>query len=129
MLKSFTTILLLSGYAHLPCHSMYRKLNEDMHHKVVSSLMLNRFETIMQNLQLTDNINLGQSDKLAKVRTIPNYMNDSCLKKFCQQQTISINQLKTTHFGRHGTKQYTPRKLIKFEHKMWAAATCQSYGI
>ena len=129
-LKSFMAILLLSGYVVLPRRSMYWEHSEDTHNPVVSSLMSrNRFDSIMQNLHLADNMNLDQSDKFAKVRDIINHMNDSCLKNFLPQETISIDESMIPYFGRHGAKQYIHGKPIKFGYKMWVAATCQGYCI
>ena len=93
-LKSLMAILLLSGYVVLPRRSMYWEHSEDAYNPVVSSLIFrNRFDSIMQNLHLADNMNLDQSDKFAKVRDIINHINDSCLKNFLPQETIaSMNQ-------------------------------------
>ena len=129
-LKSFMAILLLCDYVIVPRRSMYWEHSEDTHNPVVSSLMSrNRFDSIIQNLHLADNMNLDISDKFAKVREIINHMNDSCLKNFLPQETISIDESMIPYFGRQGAKQYIHGKPIKFGYKMWVAATCQGYCI
>ena len=112
-------ILLLSDYVVLPCQTMYWKRSDNTHKAIVSSLMSkNRFDLIMQNLQLADNGNFDKNDKFAKFRMLIKYLNNYSLTNFLFEQTMSIDKSMIPYFGRHGAKQFIHKKSIKFEYKM-----------
>ena len=86
-LKSFITILLVSGYVDLPRQAMYWERNEDIHSTTVSPLLSrNQYDEIMQNLHLTDNSNLDKEDKFEKVRPLINKLNEQCLANYLPEQ-------------------------------------------
>ena len=67
-LKSFITILLLSGYNELPRQEMYWKRKEDCHNVLASTLMTkNKFKECKKYLHIADNDNLDPEDIFAKV--------------------------------------------------------------
>ena len=130
MLKALIAILLFSGYVDLPRRPMYWEHNEDTHNTIVSSLLSrNRFDKIMQNLLLADNSNLDTEDKFAKVRPLPDKLNEQCLANYLPEQLVKIVESMVPYFGRHGCKQYMRNKPVKFGYKFWVAATLLGYAI
>ena len=56
-IMTFITISLISGCVDVPRHSMFWENTADVQNIIVSSLMpRNRFDEIMQNFHLSDNI-------------------------------------------------------------------------
>ena len=92
-LKSFITILLVSGYVDFPRQAMYWERNEDIHSTTVSPLLSrNQYDEIMQNLHLTDNSNLDKEDKFEKVRPLINKLNEQCLANYLPEQSVSRDE-------------------------------------
>ena len=67
-LKSFITILLLSGYNELPRQEMCWERKQDCHNVLASTLMTkNTFKECKKYLHIADNDNLDPEDRFAKV--------------------------------------------------------------
>ena len=114
-LKGFICILLISGYNALPRRAMYWQPTDDVYNAAVSSIMTrNRFDEIMQNLHLANNNDLDKNDKFAKVRPLINLLNKQFLEHFFPEQHIRVDEPMVPYYGKHGTKQYTHGKPIKF---------------
>ena len=127
-LRLFFAILLTSGVAVLPRRKMYWEHFPDVHNSAIASGMTrNRFEEIMQYLHLTDNNNLPQDDKLAKIHPLVDRLNEKFLENFPTCQNLSIDESMIPYFGRHGAKQFIRGKPIRFGYKMWCLCTPLGY--
>lgn len=72
-LKRVIGILIFAGYHTLPATKMYWSKDEDKGIPLVRNCMSrNKFDSIKQNLHLSDNEQLDKFDKFAKVRPIFN---------------------------------------------------------
>ena len=113
-LKTFITILLVSGYLDLPRQPMYWEHNEDTHNTTVLSLLSrNRFDEIIRNLHLAENSNLDKEDKIAKVKPLIDKLNGQCLANYLPEQSVSKYEFMVPYFGHHGCKQYMRNKSVK----------------
>ena len=102
----------------------------DSRNTIVASLFTRkRFLNVLQYVHLADNNNLNPSDKFSKVNPLLRMMDESCLKNFIPEKNISIDESMVPYFGRHGYKQCTQTKPVKFGYKLWVAVTPLGYGI
>ena len=126
--KSFLAILLLSGYNEVPRQEMYWERQEDTHNTLAASLLSkNEFEDCKKYPHPSDNNALDPSDKFAKVRSLFDAINKTCLINYLPSQHVSIDESIVPYFGRHGAKQYIDSKAIKFGYKLWVMATPLGY--
>ena len=84
---------------------------------------------MMQNIHLCDNSNFDQEDKFAKVRPFIEKLNEQCLENYLPEQSVNTDESMVPYFGRHGCKQCTRNKPVKFDHKFWVGATPVGYTI
>ena len=56
-------------------------------------------------------------------------INESCLQNFIPEKNVSIDESMVPYYGRHGCKQYIQNKPVKFDYKLWVAATPLGYAI
>ena len=131
-LKTFLTILLVSGYAGLPRQEMFWERQEHCHNIVVSAMMTKTdFLESKRYLQVAGNNAVKSSDKFAKVRPLFNAINEQCIFILNYQPTHHASAAKSMvpYFGRHGAKQYIHVKPIKFGFKFWVMTTPLWYFI
>lgn len=70
-LRLFIGLLLASGYVPLPRRRLYWEHQPDVHNEAFSIAMSrNSFEEMLRFLYLSDNHNLKQNDKFAKVQPL-----------------------------------------------------------
>ena len=82
-LKSFITILVLSGYNQLLRKEMYSKRRKNSQKRMVTVQMTkNEFGKGKQFFHLADNENLEKTDKLAKVRPLFDAVNKQCVAHY-----------------------------------------------
>ena len=73
-LKSFLAVIILSGYVNLPRQEMYWQTRDDSNNRLVSPLTSRgEFEECRSYLHLSNNDNLDEADKFAKVRPLFNF--------------------------------------------------------
>ena len=129
-LRLFLAILINSGYAPLPRRRMYWEPSDDVKNIAISNAMSrNRFEEIMQFLHLADNSNLGENDKVAKVRPLLAMLNERFLRYFAGPNIFSIDESMVPYYGRNTMKQYIRGKPIRFGYKMWCMNTPLGYCV
>ena len=120
-LEMLFTILLKSRYVDLPRRPMFWENTADVENIAISSLISrNRFDEIMQNLNLADSSTLDPNDKFRKVSPLIKNLNEQCLLQYVGESMVP-------YFGRHGGKQFIRNKPVKFGHKFWVAATPSGY--
>ena len=87
----------------------------------------NQFDEVLRYLYLTDNYNLQEKDKLAKVRPLHDKMNKKFLQAFQMEEELYVNKLMIPYYGKDSAKQYIKGKPIKFWYKIWCLNTSQGY--
>ena len=107
---------------------MYWEREEDTHNTLAASLLL-EFEDCKKYPHPSDNNALDPSDKFAKVRSLFDAINKTCLINYLPSQYVSIDESIVPYFGRHGAKQYIDSKPIKFGYKLWVMAIPLGYCI
>ena len=131
-IKVYIGILLLTGYMTPKYMRMFWEVKSDTHNKTVaSSMRRNRFFEIQKYLHLSDNFQLPENDKYAKVRKYFDLLNACFIKNFelVFSSHISLDETMIPYYGRHGLKQHIHGKPIRFGYKLWSAATHSGYLI
>ena len=82
-------------------------------------------------LHVAGNNAVNSSDKFVNVRPLFNAINEQCILILNYQPTqhASAAKFMVPNFGKHGAKQYTHGKPIKFGFKFWVVATPLWYCI
>ena len=84
-LRSFITVLILSGYIDLTRRSMYWEMTKDSHNNIATTLFTkNRFNKVLQDLHLADNDNI----KFAMVRSLIEMVNKNCLSNYIPESHV-----------------------------------------
>nr|CAH7762501.1 unnamed protein product [Callosobruchus chinensis] len=127
-IKCFFAILILSGYSSVSRRRMYWENSKDSHNKLVSEAMSrDKFEYIMTHIHFSDNLNLDESDKFAKLRPIFDHLNECFLKYASPEEYHSVDEAMVPYNGRHGCKQYIHGKPIRYGFKLWVGTTRLGY--
>lgn len=123
-IRSFFAILLLSGYAQVPRHRMFRENSADAHNDLVSNaLSRDRSEYTFSNLHCCDNTSLDKSDRFAKLKPLIQQMNETFQKFAPLHENYSVNGAMVPYFDRHEAKQFIHEKLIWHGYKLWIGVT------
>jgi len=129
-LRLFLAILFNSGYAPLPRRRLYWEPSADVQNTAVSCAMTrNRFEELMTNIHVSDNNNLPQNDRMAKVRPLFTALNSKFVNYFPRQQHLSVDESMVPYYGRHSSKQFIRGKPIRFGYKVWSINSSLGYCI
>ena len=110
-MRLFMAMLLLTGYTCLPRRRLYWENRDDA--SMANAMSRNCFENILSHLHLSDNLNLAQNDKMAKVRPFYNLIVQCCFKYRPNPVDLSVDELMLTYFGRNGSKQRIQNKRLK----------------
>nr|CAI5834682.1 unnamed protein product [Callosobruchus analis] len=127
-LLNFIGILLFSGYHTLPHIQHYWSTEEDKGIDLVKKCMSrNRFQSIKQNLHLSDNSILDKNDKFAKVRPFFDVINKKNLQFGMFSFNLSIDEQMVPYFGRHSCKMFIKGKPVRFGFKLWCLCSSDGY--
>lgn len=127
-LRLFIGLLLASGYVPLPRRRLYWEHQPDVHNEAsLTAMSRNSFEEMLCFLHLSDNHNLEQNDKFAKVRPLLRHLNERWLLYAPPDSNLSIDESMIPYYGRYGAKQHIHGKPIRFGYKMWSLATAAGY--
>lgn len=127
-LMRFFGILIFSGYHTLPATKMYWSKDEDKGVMIVRNCMSrNRFDSIKQNLHLSDNDHLDKSDRFSKLRPLFNMINEKNMQFGVFSHNLSIDEEMVPYFGRHSCKMYIKGKPIRFGFKLWCICSSNGY--
>lgn len=128
LLKKFMGIMILSGYHTLPAIKLYWSKDEDKGLSLVRKCMSrNTFLSIKQNIHLSDNNNLDQNDKFAKLRPIFDIINEKYLQFGIFSHNLSIDEEMVPYFGRHSCKMFMRGKPVRFGFKLWCLCSSNGY--
>ena len=109
---------------------MYWQQETDVFNCAVADLLSrNRFEEILRYSHLAGNAKLAPGDKLAKVRSFFNLMNQRFLNAFQYDEQLCVDESMIPYFGKHSAKQYIKGKPINFGYKVWCLNTNNGYLI
>lgn len=129
-LKCFIAILLLSGYNEMSRRRMYWEKAPDTNNGLVSNAMRrNRFDDIFHNLHFSNNNNLDNSDKYAKIRPLITMINTRFLMHAPHEEFHSIDESMVPYYGKHGCKQFIRGKPIRFGFKVWVGTLRLGYAL
>lgn len=129
-LLAFVGLNLFMGYHILPSWKHYWSTSEDLGVPYAANVMpRNRFEKILQNLHVNDNISIPRSgkDKAHKIRPLISTLNDQFYKCSNGTRELSIDESMILFKGRSSLKQYNPMKPIKRGYKLWSIADQNGY--
>lgn len=126
--RAFVGILLLSGYVPLPRRRMFWEREKDANNVLVrEALSRDKFEYIMSNFHVADNLKLDQGDKFAKVRPLFRHLNKKFLENGIVTQMHSVDEAMVPYFGRHSCKQFIHGKPIRYGYKLWVGTSNYGY--
>lgn len=127
-LLNFIGILLFSGYHSLPQIQHYWSTDEDKGIDIIKKCMSrNRFQSIKQNLHLSDNNLLDKNDKYAKIRPFFDVINKKRLQFGIFAFNLSIDEQMVPYFGRHSCKMFIKGKPVRFGFKIWCLCSSDGY--
>nr|CAI5829083.1 unnamed protein product [Callosobruchus analis] len=87
----------------------------------------NRFQSIKQNLHLSDNSILDKNDKFAKVRPFFDVINKKNLQFGMFSFNLSIDEQMVPYFGRHSCKMFIKGKPVRLGFKLWCFCSSDGY--
>lgn len=119
--------LLLSGYAKYPNKRLYWSSLSDVPKMLGNSIRLNRFEQILRNFHLNDNLQIDKEDRLYKLRPLITHLNKTYREHGGLEENISIDESMIPYYGKHYAKQYIRGKPIRFGFKNWAICSSTGY--
>ncbi|XP_055634280.1 piggyBac transposable element-derived protein 3-like [Toxorhynchites rutilus septentrionalis] len=127
-LKRFIGILLLSGYHTLPNVNDYWSNEPSLGVPIVKQCMSrNKFREIKKFIHFSDNYNLNKMDKMAKLRSFFEVMNQKFMQFGVFSDNLSIDEQMVPYFGRHSCKMYIKGKPIRFGYKVWCLCSTEGY--
>lgn len=127
-LKRFFGILIFSGYHTLPAVKLYWSKDEDKGISLIRNCMSrNRFDSIKQNLHLSDNSQLNKEDKFSKLRPIFDIVNERNMQFGIFSANLSIDEEMVPYYGRHSCKMFIKGKPIRFGFKLWCLCSSDGY--
>ncbi len=99
---------------------MYWSTDADVYSPLVAKAMSrDRFDEILRYLHFNDNQNLNTNDKLTKIRSLMNHLNDKCMQAYPMDQHLDFDVAMIEYYGRHGCKQCIRNKPVRFGFKAW----------
>ncbi|CAG0909551.1 unnamed protein product, partial [Cyprideis torosa] len=117
-LRTFLSILLLSGYMSVPNYRMYWGAGRDARNDLVlESMSRDRFEVIKRNLHFCGTPN--KEDRYWKLRPLIQALQTSFMETFVPQEDVCHDEAMVKYFKRHGLKQAIRNKPIRFGFKAW----------
>ncbi|XP_071043039.1 piggyBac transposable element-derived protein 3-like [Parasteatoda tepidariorum] len=107
---------------------MYWSLDEDKGLPIIWKCMSrNRFKSLKQNINLSDNFCLDKTDKFAKPRPFLKHLNQKYLQFGIFSQHLSIDKEMVSYFGRHSSKMFIKGKPVRFGFKLWCLCSSDEY--
>ena len=127
-MKCFIKISLLSGYVSLPRQRFFWETAGYTQHSLVANAMRrDTWDAIFAHLYLSNNNNLDQADKFAKVGLLATHLNETFLRYSPKEEFYTFDESMCEYFGRQGCKQFIRGKPIRFGSKVWCGATTHRY--
>ena len=125
-------LILYMGIHKLPQRHMYWA-NTTFVPLIANCMPRNRFEEILSVLHFNNNQEAitdasdPNYDKLYKIKPLIDHFR-SCFKEAVTPETMqAIDEMMVPFKGRHGVKQYMPKKPGKWGYKMWCRAGMSGY--
>jgi hypothetical protein len=126
----FLGLNMLMGYHRLPNWRHYWSTSKDLNVPYVPSAMSrDRFDAILSNLHVNDNMQMprDKKDKLYKLRPLINTLNKSFSSLYNGTRELSVDESMIMFKGRSSLKQYNPMKPIKRGYKLWCLSDQKGY--
>ncbi|XP_060867582.1 piggyBac transposable element-derived protein 3-like [Metopolophium dirhodum] len=109
---------------------VFDSIAPDTNNGLVSNAMRrNRFDDIFHNLHFSNNNNLDNSDKYAKIRPLITMINTRFLMHAPHEEFHSIDESMVPYYGKHGCKQFVRGKPIRFGFKVWVGTLRLGYAL
>ncbi|KAJ8932696.1 hypothetical protein NQ314_014520 [Rhamnusium bicolor] len=89
----------------------------------------NRFETLKKYVHCSDNNNLEENNKFAKLQPLFNMLNERFLSHAPLSEKLCIDESIVPYFGKHGAKQYIKGNPIRYGYKIWSLCGKSGYPI
>ena len=130
-LKIFIAILLVSGYSTLPRRDMYWSLDADLRNEAVAAAMSrNRFREILRYIHFSDNLNVPDNDKYAKIRPLIMHLNEKFMTFLPSDAfNVDVDESMVPYYSHHSCKQRIQGKPIRYGFKFWSMNTSTGYLI
>ena len=127
-IRCLICILLISGYVSVNRRKMQWENAADVYHKLVANAMRHdRFDDIFSCLHFSNNNQLDQQDKYAKIRPLVTKLNKLFLQHAPNKKCHSFDESMCEYFGKHGCKQMIRGKPIRFGFKLFVGALASGY--
>jgi hypothetical protein len=126
-MQAFIGVVVAMGLVRLPELDDYWSTDMIMRHPWFSAVFpRTRFKQILRYLHCEDNRNSNKDDKLRKLRTVIDSLNDAFRQMYSPSQCLSIDESMVGTKCRISFLQYMPKKTKKFGIKLWAL--CESFS-
>ena len=87
----------------------------------------NRFQALKSVINIVDNNNLPEGNKLAKIEPIYTISNENLRTYGIFHQKLSVDESMVPYYGRHSAKMFIRGKPIRFGHNIWALCGSDGY--
>lgn len=122
-MERFIGIMIMMGITRLPQFDMYWSRHNFLRNPVISNCMTAKgFKAILRYLHLADPVNPPVNDRLYKVRTFVDNLNEAASENFNLDKNISVDKILIPSKGRTFLKQHIQNKPHKWGIKLWALA-------
>lgn len=125
-MKAYFGVLIMMGLNPLPDMELYWSSDRFYNNPEISTVFpITRYKKITENLHLRNNAEepprtSPNYDKLYKLRTLIDTLNDVFQKQTSNSSRQSIDECMVKFKGRSCLKQYMPKKPVKRGFKIWA---------
>ncbi|XP_068222212.1 piggyBac transposable element-derived protein 3-like [Palaemon carinicauda] len=127
-MKVFIGILIVSGIVPVSSQRMFwRNSSVTKNEAVYQAMRRRRFEQIMQFIHFPDHSKLDTTNKYAKVRPLVRHLTKKFIEHFQPVKSLSHDETMVEYYGKHGCKQCTRMKPIRFGYKVWCLNSDDGY--
>nr|CAH7762126.1 unnamed protein product [Callosobruchus chinensis] len=131
-IKALLGVMIIMGIHQLPHLANFWSSDPILAVPAVADVMSSkRYKKLVENIHLNDNttaVSRGEPayDKLHKVKTLTNLLNDSFCKPYKHSTSLSVDESMIAFKGRSAIKQFMPMKPVKRGYKVWCLADSQT---
>lgn len=126
-LRNFIAIVMWMGLDQKPTLAHYWSSNPLYDGTTRNYMSRNRLELLLRYIHFSDNENCNTADKMHKLGSILDYLNDQFSKMYIPGDKVCIDETMMSFKGRLGFKQYIPNKRHKWGIKFFKLCLPHGY--
>lgn len=128
LVKTFLGICYTTGFNTLPSIKSYWSPQPILANPCLKAVMgQDTFLNLKKYFHVCDNLNLGTSDKFAKVTPFNDLLNKRFMQFGIFSHHLSIDEQMIAYYGRNSCKMFIEGKPIRFGYKYWCLTSAEGY--